>query len=229
MRRWLLGAVLGLSGLTRTAGSAEVRPPAGAAVAQSPALPRQASGVPLVRQQTGYSCGPAALLAILKYFGVFAGTEQQLYGIVNTSPEEGTLPEDLATGARHFGLSAVVESAMTVERLRTVLAAGRLVILEFQAWRDAERATVPWRDTWTDGHYAVLIGMDAWFAYFMDPSTDGAYTFVPLPELVERWHDVNPVRPVPLEPRDLQLGVIIGDLARHRFPPPPTRRVLRLD
>lgn len=227
MRRSLLLAVLAFFSPTVIAGSAPARPPA--AEAGVPALPRQALGVPLVRQQTGYSCGPAALGAVLKYFGVWDGAEQQLYKILRTSVEEGTLPEDLAAGAWHFGLGAVVESGMTIARLRTVLASGRLVILEFQAWRDAERRATLWRDTWTDGHYAVLIGLDARFAYFMDPSTAGSYTFIPLPELEERWHDVNPVRPVPLEPRDLQLGVIIGHLARHRFPPPLTRSLIRLD
>lgn len=226
----MLLAALAALGPTVTGQSASARTPAVAALLPSPqSLPPQALGVPLVRQQTGYSCGPAALAAILKYFGVWDGTEQQLYKVVNTSEEEGTLPEDLAAGARRFGLGAVIESGMTVARLRTVLAGGRLVILEFQAWRDAERATTPWRDTWTDGHYAVLVGIDARFAYFMDPSTAGAYTFMPLSELQDRWHDVNPARAVPLEPRDLQLGVIIGGLARHQFPPPSTRRLIRLD
>lgn len=200
-----------------------------ASPARGPALPPQAFGVPLVRQQTGYSCGPAALGAVLKYFGVWDGTEQQLYQLVNTSVEEGTLPEDLAAGARHFGLGATVETSMTLARLDTLLASGHLVILELQAWRDAERQTTPWRDTWNDGHYVVLVALDEQRAYFMDPSTAGAYTFVPRSELQERWHDINPARPVPLAPLDDRLGVVISSLTRRRFPAPQTRRLLRME
>jgi len=192
-------------------------PPGGKlAIAQArpPTLPPQALGVPLVRQQTGYSCGPAVLRSVLKYFGVWDGPEQQLYKIVHTSVEEGTLPEDLASGTRHFGLSAVVEPLMTIERLRLHLGLGKRVIVQLQAWRDAERKALPWREVWDDGHYVVLVALDDGFAYFMDPSTSGAYTYMPLRELMERWHDVNQIRPVPFTPYDLQLGVVIGDIVR---------------
>lgn len=222
---WIVSLALGLG-----AGAvADARPQADVTSPATPALPPQAFGIPLVRQQTGYSCGPAVLLALLRFFGAWNGSEQQLYPILQTSTAEGTLPEALADGASHFGLGAAVESGMTIERLRTVLASGRLVILEFQAWRSPEQLATRWRDLWTEGHYAVLIAIDARFAYFMDPSTQGAYAFMPLVELEERWHDVNPARPIPLEPRDLRLGVIVGSLTRPKLRPPPTRRVLPLN
>ena len=113
MRRFLL--LLATLGLTLMAPPG--LPPPASAQAHPPTLPRHALGVPLSRQQTGYSCGPAALRSVLKYFGVWDGPEQQLYKIVHTSVEEGTLPEDLAAGARHFGLSAAVEPLMTIDGL----------------------------------------------------------------------------------------------------------------
>lgn len=203
--------------------------PRASAQAHPKALPRHALGVPLVRQQTGYSCGPAALAAVLKYFGVWDGPEQQLYKLVHTSVEEGTLPEDLAAGARHFGLSAAVEPLMTVERLRLHLGLGKLVIVQLQAWRDGERKALPWRQVWDDGHYVVLVGLDDGFAYFMDPSTSSAYTYVPLGELMERWHDVNQIRAAPLTPYDLQLGVVIGQVSRRVAPKAVVRSLIPLE
>ena len=58
--------------------------------ARTPVLPQQALGVPLSRQQTTYSCGPAALRSVLKYFGVFDGPEQALYKIASTSVSEAS-------------------------------------------------------------------------------------------------------------------------------------------
>lgn len=197
--------------------------------ARTPTLPRQALGVPLSRQQTSYSCGPAALRSVLQYFGVFDGPEQALYRVVNASVEEGTLPEDLAAGARHFGLSVTVEPLMTLGRLRLHLGLGKLVIVQLQAWREPARKSLPWREIWEDGHYVVLIALDDEFAYFMDPSTSGAYTYVPLRELVERWHDINPIRPIPLEPVDLQLGVVIGDMVRRAAPRPVVKSLIQLE
>lgn len=199
-----------------------------------PTLPDNAFAMPLVRQQQDYSCGPAAMSAVLQYFGVWKGREQELYKLLETSTIHGTLPENLALGARHFGLTATVEQLMTVEKLRALLAEGKTVILELQAWREPAKPQKRWRDTWADGHYVVLIGMDAEFAYCMDPSTEGAYTYLPLRELIERWHDINEVRQDPAKQRDLQLGVVIGSKSGrpanvNGTPRPATRRLVRLD
>ena len=50
---------------------------------------------------------------------------------------------------------------------------------------------MPWRDDWADGHYVVLVGLDSRFLYAMDPSVSAGYAYVPIPEFVERWHDVE--------------------------------------
>jgi hypothetical protein len=199
--------------------------------AAKPLLPERALGVPLVRQQQDYSCGPAAMSGVLQFFGVWKGKEQELYKILETSTTEGTLPENLALGARHFGLIADVEQPMTIERLRTLVGQGKLVILELQAWREGTRKRLPWRDDWDDGHYVVLVGIDRDFAYFMDPSTSDAYTFMPLGELPERWHDINQTRKDPAKQRDLQLGVVIGASpgAGAKVAKPATRKLKRLE
>ena len=47
-----------------------------------------------------------------------------------------------------------------------------------------------------DGHYSVVVAVDASFVYLMDPSTLGHYTFIARDEFDARWHDVDGVTPV---------------------------------
>lgn len=227
MLRILLVAVVVVAAGAGTAGGgseARLRPQAQVAGAR-PRLPSGAQRIPLVRQQTDYSCGPAVLASILTYFGAFSGDEVALYGLLGTDPEFGTAPEDLLRGARHFGLQAELEQGMTLVRLRALVEQRKLVILDVQAWPDDGRKQA-WSERWDDGHYVVLIGLDDRFAYLMDPSVEGSYAYVPLRELVERWHDFEP-RPVANQgERFLQLGVVIwrdaspsARAARARRPP----------
>lgn len=181
----------------------------GRAYAVSPRLPQDALPVPLVRQTSDYSCGPAVLVAVLRYFQVWAGPETKLHRLLGTSVEQGTLPEALALGARRFGLQASVEQPMTLAQLQASVRAGKPVILELQAWRDPKGRRESWLNNWDDGHYVVLMGMDNQYAYFMDPSTPDAYTYVPLQELLSRWHDLNPQRG-PRSQHDYHLGVVIS-------------------
>lgn len=230
--RWLAGAAwLGLATAALTAAAAPVPAPvvvvasvaprpAALAPAPSesappqavhpPALPAGFAAAPLVRQAHSYSCGAAALASVLRYFQVWDGPETKLYRPLGTSPAEGTLPERLAEVARTFGLRARVRQPMTIPALREALHKGRLVILELQAWPNPGAPAVPWASRWDDGHYVVLVALDDQYAYFMDPSTEGRYTYLALAELGPRWHDVNQVRREPLQPHDLQLGVVIG-------------------
>ncbi len=151
-------------------------------------LPPTALRVPIIRQGTDYSCGAAALLAVMTYWRVYDGNERDLYGILETTPADGTEPDKIESGARVFGLHAELRENMTFEDLSAALGQGWTVILDVQAWSDSSNTT-PWRDRWEDGHYVVLVGMDSRLAYLMDPSTAPGYAFVPLDELMDRWHD----------------------------------------
>jgi predicted double-glycine peptidase len=161
------------------------------AAATVPRLPADALRLPLVLQETDYGCGAAALLSVLKYWRAYDGDEKSLYGPLGTTPADGTDPQKLAAGARSLGLKARWRENLRLADLRAALARGDTPILDIEAWPDAGAEKITWRDDWDDGHYVALIGMDADFAYFMDPSTDGKYAYIPLPELLERWHDVE--------------------------------------
>jgi hypothetical protein len=62
------------------------------------------------------------------------------------------------------------------------------VLLPLQAW---PTSPVDYREDWDDGHWAVAVGYDSENLYFMDPSTLGNYTFIPVREFLERWHDAD--------------------------------------
>jgi len=61
-------------------------------------------------------------------------------------------------------------------------------MLPIQAWQDEPR---DYRADWADGHRVVAVGYDGDNMYFMDPSTPGQYTFIPIPEFLSRWRDTD--------------------------------------
>lgn len=192
-----------------------------------PSLPQNALAVPNVRQTRDFSCGPAALLAVLRYFGYQVATETALYRPLGTTAENGTLPEALAQGARRFGLKATVRQPMTLAQLRAAVDGGKPVILELQAWRKPATRHQSWRDTWDDGHYVVLVGVDREYVYLMDPSTEHAYTYLSHDELVARWHDVNTRQGVSL--RDHRLGVVVWGPQQRPARPRASRGLVKLE
>jgi predicted double-glycine peptidase len=154
----------------------------------APQLPTDALRVPILRQATVYSCGAAALQAVLAYWDVYDGGESKLYGPLACTEADGTEPDSIVRVARQYGLTAELKENQMVKDLQEALAAGTTVILDMQAWRDRTK-TPDWTKAWEDGHYVVLVGLDKDFVYLMDPSILGTYAFVTIPEFLDRWHD----------------------------------------
>jgi len=171
-------------------------------------LPDNVLKIPLVRQTTDYSCGPAALASILQYWSVFSGTEVELFIPLNATPANGTSPDSLARVAIKFGLQAEIKQNMTLDDLRRHLDRGDTVILDIQAWRDDGDTKIPWSLIWDHGHYVVLVGMNNHNVYVMDPSLSAQYGYIPRAELMERWHDYEEINP-PQKEFNYQLGIII--------------------
>ena len=61
--------------------------------------------MPDTRQSTEYSCGAAALQAVLGYWGRDIG-EEDLMELLNTDPDSGTYPDDIIRVAHQMGLEA---------------------------------------------------------------------------------------------------------------------------
>jgi predicted double-glycine peptidase len=145
--------------------------------------------VPIISQATPWTCGGAALMAALVYFGVFDDAESQLDAALEADPEQGVAPEKIVAQARELGLDARLETGMTLTDLADELARGSLVIAAIQAW-PAKPAVDPATE-WEDGHYVVVVGLDAGRVYAMDPSVRTGYAYLSRPDFLRRWHDYD--------------------------------------
>jgi len=172
--------------------------------------------VPDVRQSTTYSCGAAALQAVIAYWGI-EKREGELVRLLGSSEDRGTGPTELVRVARELGLTADLVDGMPLDELRATVARGTPVIVSIQAWV-ADPAHVDWTATWEDGHYVIVTGLDDEYVFVEDPSLLGTRGFIPLPQFLDRWHDY--VGDPPRDPSDrtyVHLAVVIEGAA----PAPP--------
>ncbi|MGD0783626.1 MAG: cysteine peptidase family C39 domain-containing protein [Candidatus Aminicenantales bacterium] len=145
-------------------------------------------GVPDVRQSTSYSCGTAALQAVLHYYGI-EEREDRLMKELKTNEKEGTSPEDILRVAKAHGLRAEMREGLGFEDLKSALDRGIPVIAAIQAWKGAKGSGPSWAENWEDGHYEIILGLDAASVYVEDPSLLGCRGIIPREEFLERWHD----------------------------------------
>ncbi len=174
--------------------------------------------VPLVSQAWPWTCGGAALMSTLLYFGVFDGPESQLDEELQATPDDGTRVINIVAEARRFGLSAEPRTGLTLADLDRELSRGGVVIVALQAW--ATSPVKSWRTDWEDGHYVVLVGLDAGRVYVMDPSIRAGYGYLSRDQFIERWHDYDREdgRRVVYD----HLGIVIrGEKGLARYPAEP--------
>jgi len=164
-------------------------------------LPAHVIPLPVVRQETNYSCGDGVALSLLRYYAPdpFSRTpESALYAPLHTTPQDGTEPQAIADYLnRQPGIAAEVRDGsdgghVELDDLEHAVDRGDPTIVALQAWQSvATYAQMkPWSTDWDDGHYAIVLGYDAKNLFFMDPSTSGHYTYVPIEQFLARWHDV---------------------------------------
>lgn len=151
-------------------------------------LPKNSIMLPTMRQATFYTCGVASLQSCLYYWQVFDSTEEQLAIQCGTTEENGTPPENIVAVAQSYNLTAFLKEGTTLEDLEKAIIEGYSVILDVQAWTEDE-PPVDWKNTWEDGHYVALVGIDDKYLFIMDPSTGGTYAYLPKDEFLDRWHD----------------------------------------
>jgi predicted double-glycine peptidase len=181
--------------------------------------PPRLAPVPLISQAHPWSCGAAALMAVLVYYGVFDEPESRLDAELGATPEDGTAVTRIVDEARRFGLEAEARPGLAIEDLRRELARGALIIAAVQAW--PTETVTDWRARWEDGHYVVVVGLSDDRVYVMDPSVRTGYAYLDRDEWLARWHDYD---------RDGQrrvvwdrLGIVIrGAKPLQRYPGEPT-------
>jgi len=144
--------------------------------------------VPNTTQETDYTCGASALLAVCSYFGVGPESEWEYVADMKFG-KGGSDPVHLASAARKYGLRSTEYRGMTESDLVACLDAGRPVIMMLQAW--AERPPKSYQQRWNDGHWVVAIGYDDKVFYFEDPSVSCGRAFISRRDLASRWHDIE--------------------------------------
>ena len=212
----LLAGTAGAGRAVKTS-SATVTPAANPA-ATATATARLAP-VPLISQAHPWSCGAAALMAVLVYYGVFDEPESRLDAELGVTPDDGTSVARIVAEARRFGLEAEARTGMAIEDLGRELAGGALIIAAVQAW--ATEPVTDWRARWEDGHYVVVVGVSDDRVYVMDPSVRTGYAYLRRDEWMARWHDYD---------RDGErrvvwdrLGIVVrGTTPLRRYPGEPT-------
>jgi predicted double-glycine peptidase len=166
--------------------------------------------IPLVRQTMDYTCGVAALQSVLLCYGEEYG-QLELARILGTDTHKGTSYRAILRFAnrkfsnqrkRDFQMRKWCD--MKIDDLRQVIDAGKPMIIFMQAWGNSG---VNWKKEWKEGHYVVAIGYDEKNIYFMDPSTLGQYTYVPIEEFLDRWHDKDPS----IGEKLIRCGLVIGN------------------
>lgn len=151
-------------------------------------LPSNAIRVPMTRQSRDYTCGTAALQSVLAYYGE-EFREDELEKKLKSNSKDGTAYLEMARFALDRSFQVDIVKEMKLERLKADIESGLPVICLIQAWSD--RSSVDYKHDWDDGHYVVAIGFDTNNIYFMDPSTLGNYTYIPISEFLSRWHDTD--------------------------------------
>lgn len=145
--------------------------------------------VPLCRQAKSYTCGVASLQAVLGYYDDPI-RQDILEAAVKSSEARGTDYRNIVSFARKRGYTVHTYANLTADRLRAFIDEKKPTILAIQAWADPP---VDYKSEWGDGHYVVAVGYDRDNFYFMDPSTLGNFTFIPVGEFLNRWHDLDTV------------------------------------
>jgi predicted double-glycine peptidase len=190
-------------------------------------LPGNLVQVPVVTQRADFSCGPAATLALLRFWrpDAFATVEESaLYAPLETTDARGTEPEPIAELFRSNGLEADYRYGnVTVADLERAVDAGEPPIVDLQAWTDHP---IPYRETWDAGHYVVMVGYDDERLYFADPSTmtPHGYVFLPRVELEERWHDLAGLT----DDRVERMAIFVRGPVRRPLPSPPPPGAVKL-
>ena len=141
--------------------------------------------VPDVTMPDNSSSGPAALQAVLSYYGTDVLTDQ-LINQTNTS-ENGTAPENIAQAAVNLGFTADLKENMSLKDLQGNISQGKPVIVIVTNRTSNNSTSQNITHTPAEYHYLVVIGMDDQNVYFEDPALTGSRGFLPIQEFLDKW------------------------------------------
>jgi len=143
--------------------------------------------VPLCRQETEYTCGVACVQSILKCYGR-EYSQEMLAITLQTKPILGTDFQDIINFMRQIGFKASFFEDMSIDNLKYLINNKITPMLIIQAWAGSG---VDYASDWKNAHYVIACGYDKNNIIFMDPYTLGNYTYIPVDELLKRWHAID--------------------------------------
>lgn len=129
--------------------------------------------MPYVPQTTNYTCGPACLDSVARYWFGRSPGERELAAYMNTHGNTGTTQETLARTAYEMGLYTSNEYGMRLDDLYACVARGETVI-------------VFWNNGGTS-HFSVVIGGNQRSIFLMDPARRGPFAELPVAQFLSGW------------------------------------------
>jgi ABC-type bacteriocin/lantibiotic exporter with double-glycine peptidase domain len=104
-------------------------------------------------KQVPRRCGPASLKMVLEYYGIMK-SEGELTKLTKCN-KSGTRTENIVLAAKRFGMDAYVKDNSSIKEISILLKKGIPVIID---WFSQD-----------EGHYSVVVGIDAKNIYLQDP------------------------------------------------------------
>lgn len=127
------------------------------------------------QQARKYSCGSAALKAVLQHWGTHL-PEAILFDLVGVDPTSGSSVDQVAGAARRLGYSAHAIGFDSIDELASYTNRDQPVIVAIRSF------TTP-----SQGHFVVATKVDANNVYMMDPNVKGNRRTISRGEMTSRW------------------------------------------
>ena len=129
-------------------------------------------------------CGPASLKIVLNYYGVDK-SEEELAKLTNAT-EAGTDDTSIVRAAESLGFKAVIKNESSFRDIEEWLEKKVPVIVNWFT-----RGRLDYSDSEVaDGHYSVVVGLDAEHIYLQDPETGGLRT-LKREDFMKVWFDFS--------------------------------------
>ncbi len=150
--------------------------------------------VPYFSQKKGYTCGPASLEMVLKFFGV--SVVQDRLEKVEKTKKDGTSHGGLIDAARKYGFYCFVDKNSSISMIKHFVGVGLPVIVNYIEPSDDE------------GHYSVVVGYNEKKVIMNDP-WNGKNFEMSWSDFESRWHGQKPKSPkwlMVLSKKEFDLG-----------------------
>lgn len=139
--------------------------------------------VPKKKQTTDYTCGPAAVICVLRYYDPNVDkSEKDLSKLLDTSKEWGTDIPPMVELGKKLGMKSYAKS-MDVDEVVGLLKQGHPVILNIQDWHEPGPAK-----GYENGHFVVAVGFEKNGFHIMDPLGGDHRSFITFDDLLDRWY-----------------------------------------